>query len=109
MGRWGTHLIVLSLEPETIVLPSMLIATLETSSECPSSLAFSLPVSASQILQVGHSSMISTWILMWKCDQSDRKEVRRRWAAGELTGLFCRIIQKHGVSYGSVSRESGRR
>ena len=85
MGRWETHLTVLSYDPETMVLPSKLMATLDTPSECPSSLAFSLPVSTSQILQGGHSSMISTWMLMWKCDKSERKEVRRRWAAGELT------------------------
>ena len=71
MGRWVTHLIVLSQEPETMVFPSELIATLETPSVCPSILAFSLPESASQILQEGHSSMISTWILMWKCDKSE--------------------------------------
>ena len=82
MGHWATHRIVLSHEPETMVLPSELIATVDTTSECPSSLAFSLPASASQILQVGHSSMISTWVLMWKCDKSEIKEVRRRWAAG---------------------------
>ena len=82
MGRWDTYLIVLSQEPETMVFPSELIATLKTISLCPSSLAFSLPVSASQILQEGHSSMISTWVLMWKCDKSEMKEVRRRWAAG---------------------------
>ena len=85
MGRWFTDLIVSSHEPETMVFPSELIATLVTLLVCPSSLAFSLPISASQILQVGHSSMISTWMLMWKCDKRDRKEVRRRWAAGELT------------------------
>ena len=71
MGRWVTHLIVLSSEPETMVFPSLLIATLLTLSVCPSNLAFSLPVSASQILQEGHSSMISTWMLMWKCDKSE--------------------------------------
>ena len=72
MGRWVIHLIVQSQEPETIVLPSELIATLQTTSlECPSSLAFSLPESASQILQEGHSYMISTWVLMWKCDKSE--------------------------------------
>ena len=70
VGRWATHRIVLSHEPETMVLPSELIATLDTGFECPSSLAFSLPVSASQILQGGHSSMISTWVLIWKCDES---------------------------------------
>ena len=85
MSRWVTHLIVSSLEPETMVFPSVLIATLLTQLVCPSNLDFSLPVSASQILQQGHSSMISTWMLMWKCDKSERKEVRRRWAAGELT------------------------
>ena len=78
MGRWVTYLIVLSQEPETIVFPSELRATLETVLVSPSSLAFSLPVSASQILQEGYSSMISTWMLMWKCDKSERKEVRRR-------------------------------
>ena len=68
MGRWETHRIVLSKDPETIVLSSELIATLETQFECPSSLAFSLPVSKSQILKdchttrmVRHQSMISTW------------------------------------------------
>ena len=85
MGRWVTHLMMLSHDPETMVLPSELRATLETLLVCPSSLAFSLPVSASQILQEGHSSMISTWVLMWKCDKSERQEVRRRWAAGSLT------------------------
>ena len=83
MGRWVTHRIVLSEhsqcpEPEAIVLPSELKATELIGAECPSSLAFSLPVSASQILQVSHSSMISTWVLMWKCVKSERKEVRRR-------------------------------
>ena len=63
MGPWVTHLMVLSHEPETMVLPFKLKATLDTGSECPSSLAFSLLVSASQILQAGHCSMISTWIL----------------------------------------------
>ena len=82
MGRWVTHLIVWSLEPETMVFPSLLIATQLTSFVCPSSLAFSLPESASQILQHGHTSMISTWMLMWKCDKSKMKEVRRSWAAG---------------------------
>ena len=82
MNRWVTHLIVLSSEPETMLLPSELIATERTLFECPSSLAFSLPVSASQILQGGHSSVISTCVLMWKCDKSEGKEVRRRWAAG---------------------------
>ena len=82
MGRWVTHLIVLSLEPETMVFPSVLIATLLTQEVCPPNFAFSLPVSTSQILQQGHSSTISTWMLMWKCDKSERKEVRRRWAAG---------------------------
>ena len=85
MGCWGTHLTVPSYDPGTMVFPSELIATLDTKKLCPSSLAFSLPVSASQILQEGHSSMISTWMLMWKCDKSERKEVRRRWAARELT------------------------
>ena len=85
MGRWITNLIVLSSEPETMVFPSMLMATQQTEYSCPSNLAFSLPVSASQILQQGHSSMISTWVLMWKCDKSERKEVRRRWAAGLFT------------------------
>ena len=82
MGRWVTHLIVLSLELETMVFPSLLIATQWTSFVCPSNLALSLPASASQILQVGYSSMISTWVLMWKCDKSEMKEVRRRWASG---------------------------
>ena len=82
MGRWVTNLIVSSSEPETMVFPSELIATLLTDHSCPSSLAFSLPISASQILQVGHSSMISTWVLMWKCDKSERGEIWRRWAAG---------------------------
>ncbi len=63
MGRWVIHLIVLSQEPETIVLPSELMVTLDTGSECPCSFVFSLSVSASQILQGGYSSMISTWIL----------------------------------------------
>ena len=89
MGRWDTHLIVLSHEPETMVLPSTLTVTLDTGCECPSSFAFSLPLSASQILQEGHSSVISTCVLMWKCDKSEAKEVRRRWAAGSLTGLYC--------------------
>ena len=81
MGRWVIYLIVLSQEPETMVFPSELMATLKTQCLCPSSFALSFPVSASQILQEGHSSMISTWVLMWKCDKRDRKEVRRRWAA----------------------------
>ena len=71
MGRWVTHLIVLSQEPETMVFPSELIATLVTTSLCPSNLAFSLPISASQILQGGHSSMLSAWVLMWKCDKCE--------------------------------------
>ena len=88
MGRWVTHLIVSSREPETMVFPSVLMATQFTHSVCPSNLAFSLPESASQILQGGHTSMISTWVLrmlMWKCDKSEEKEVMRRWAAGQLT------------------------
>ena len=85
MGRWDTYLMVLSQEPETMVFPSELIATLVTPFVCPSNLAFSFPFSTSQILQGGHSSMISTWMLMWKCDKSEREEVRRRWAAGSLT------------------------
>ena len=77
MGRWVTHLIVLSEEPnppapDTIVFPSELIATELIGAECPSRFAFSLLDSASQTLQGGHSSMISTWMLMWKCDKSER-------------------------------------
>ena len=72
MGRWMTHLIVLSSELETMVFPSLLIATQLTYFVCPSNLAVSFPFSASQIiLQGGHSSMISTWVLMWKCDKSE--------------------------------------
>ena len=85
MGRWVIHLSVASTEPETMVFPSVLIATLWTLLECPSNFALSWPVSASQILQGGHTSMISTCVLMWKCDKSEMKEVRRRWAAGSLT------------------------
>ena len=45
-----THLIVLSSEPETMVFPSMLIATLLIAFECPTSWAFSFPVSMSHNL-----------------------------------------------------------
>ena len=72
MGRWDNYLMALSLDPETIVLPSELMATLKTQSVCPSSFALSFPVSASQILQEGYSSMISTWMLMWKCGKSEK-------------------------------------
>ena len=50
-GHWMTHRIVLSLDPETIVIPSGLMATLLTSPLCPSSLVFSWPVSMSHTLK----------------------------------------------------------
>ena len=49
------------LDPDTIVLPSELMATHVTIPVCPSSLDLSLPVSASQILQQDHKSITSEW------------------------------------------------
>ena len=48
--NWMTHRTVLSNDPDKMVLPSGLMATLETMSECPSSLHFSWPVAMSHTL-----------------------------------------------------------
>ncbi len=62
MGRWVTHRMVLSLsprepEPETMVLPSLLMATQLTAAVCPLSLLVSLPVAMSHTLRhVGNES-----------------------------------------------------
>ena len=50
-GRWMmTHRMVLSSDPDTMVFPSGLMATLLTYSECPSRINFVSPDAASQTL-----------------------------------------------------------
>lgn len=64
LGKWLTHRIILSSDPETRVLPSRLMATLLTSPSCPSSRIFSTPVSMS------HTLLHTTW--SWCTDNQDK-------------------------------------
>ena len=63
-----THMMFSSLDPETMLLPSGVKATLLTASECPSSLDISTPVTESHTLHrgwVGGVGVGKGWLCRW--------------------------------------------